>query len=321
VESRAHPHVSHGTPGRRAAKLILLAAVVAVAVPSTTYKLLLPHLGPDASISGCLAACPVNGLVIAEQPALALELADVRRFTAIAVALATGALLIWRLTSGTPPQRRAMAIGAPIALLFTAAQISYQVLKLAAPDAAALHNVIQWTFAAARSSIWYGFLFALIAAQLFAGRTLHGLVRQSLRRPSQRELEAMLRQPLGDPQLRLAFWDPERTTWAGADANGAAWRPFGPGSGRDVAVIERGDGQPAVAIDHDAQLADDPELLRAAGAVALLAAETPSSTPRGTTPWSNSDVLARESSPPATASGRRSSATSTTASSSGCSRS
>jgi signal transduction histidine kinase len=255
----------------RFAKSILIAAVLVVVLPSTMYKLLSPHLGPDASISSCLAMCPPNGLVLSAQPSLALDLADIRRFGAIGVGIATGALLIWRLMSGTPPQRRAMAIGAPIALLFTVAQVSYQVLKLAAPDATALHGVVQWVFAAARSSIWYGFLFALIAAQLFAGRALHRLVRQSLRRPSQGELETMLRQPLGDPNLRLSFWDPGTATWGDSDTEGVGLSP--PEAGRDLTIVERGDGSPAVAIVHDAQLNDDPELLRAAGAVALLAAE------------------------------------------------
>jgi signal transduction histidine kinase len=145
-----------------------------------------------------------------------------------------------------------LAIGVPIALLFTLMQITYQLLKLVAPDSTALHGGVQWVFAAARSSLWYGFLFALIAAQLFAGRVLHGLVRRSLRRPSRRDLEAMLRKPLGDPGFRLMFWDPAIETWDDADAEGVL-RPPHPGSGR--------------ALD------DDPELLQAAGAVALLAAE------------------------------------------------
>ena len=39
-----------------------------------------------------------------------------------------------------------------------------------------------------------------------------------------------------------------------------------------LTVAER-DGRPAVAVIHDAQLAEDPELVHAAGAVALLAQE------------------------------------------------
>jgi signal transduction histidine kinase len=254
-----------------AAKLILLAAVV-VALPAfLVVAALLPQLGPDGSISGCRALCPDNALAIASHPSLAVDLNKLERVAIIAVALATGGLLIWRMVTGTPPQRRALAVGAPIALLFTLLQITYQFLKLVHPEGTALHSVIQWVFAGARSMIWYGFLLALIAAQLFAGRALRTLVRQSLRRPTQRELEAMLREPLGDPGLQLLFHDPQTGGWIDADAR-VAHELVEPGSRRGFTVVER-DGRPAVAILHDAQLSDDPELLQAAGASALLAAE------------------------------------------------
>ena len=166
--------------------------------------------------------------------------------------------------TGTPPQRRARIIGTSVALVFIAAQITFQSLRLAEADGETL-QFVQWVLAVARSLIWYGFLFALVAAQLFAGRALHQMVRQSLRRPSRSELEAMLREPLGDPDLKLMFLD--GTSEAAAD------QLFEPKAGREVTIVEREDGTPGAAIDHDAQLADDPELLRAAGVVALLAAE------------------------------------------------
>ena len=173
------------------------------------------------------------------------------------------ACLLWRIVSGTPPQRRALAIGTPIALLFLLLQAAYNLRSALGYDPTSLDTFIQWAFAGARSLLWYGFLFALIAAQLFAGRALHRMIRQSLRRPSHSELEAMLREPLGDPKLRLVFRDPRTGAWADAR---------GPGPGDDLTIVE-GEGDTAVALLHDVQLNDDPELLRAAGAVALLAAE------------------------------------------------
>jgi signal transduction histidine kinase len=73
----------------------------------------------------------------------------------------------------------------------------------------------------------------------------------------------MLRGPLGDPGLRLRFWDVRTDAWDDV---------VDPRPGESVTVVDN-EGRPAVALIHDAQLEDDPELLRAAGAVAVLAAE------------------------------------------------
>ena len=73
----------------------------------------------------------------------------------------------------------------------------------------------------------------------------------------------MLRVPLSDPRLELRFWDSRAESWDG---------PLEPAPGCSVTVIER-DDRPAAALIHDAQLNDDPELLHAAGAVAVVAAE------------------------------------------------
>ena len=79
----------------------------------------------------------------------------------------------------------------------------------------------------------------------------------------------------------------------------------------------RRDRSPAVAIDHDAQLSDDPELLNAAGAVALLAAENASSTRAGTSAVQELERHVRDSSEPATPNDARSNRTFTTAFSNG----
>jgi signal transduction histidine kinase len=253
-----------------ATKAILWVAIVGQVVPVMVIFLFLPQVGADFSLSGCRAGCPENALAITSDPTLALHTFDVVRVVILVVALATIVLLLWRFVTGTPPQRRALAIGTPLGLLFLVSQFLHQGYKLVARDATEPVD-LQWLMAIARSLLWYGFWFALIAAQLFAGRVLQRLVRQSLRRPSQRELEAMLRGPLGDPRLRLAFWDPASAAWVDADG-GARREPPQPGPGFALTLVEYAQ-RPAVAIVHDAQLEDDPELLQTAGAVALLAAE------------------------------------------------
>ena len=183
-------------------------------------------------------------------------------YAVLALAVVVAALVIHRFVTGTPPRRRALAVGTPVALLFLLCEIIYQLLGIVGAEDTELYDIVIWVFVAARAAVWYGFLFALIAAELFAARAMKRLVEQSLHHPSKQELEPMLREPLGDPQLRLQFLDR-------GDRDEVAIEP---GPGRDVTVVQR-DGTPAVAIEHDAQLNDDPELLNAAGAVALLAAE------------------------------------------------
>jgi hypothetical protein len=99
-----------------------------------------------------------------------------------------------------------------------------------------------------------GFLFALIAAELYAGRVLRRLNRDSLGRPTFRELEGLLRGPLGDPGLRLGFWRAEPREWV--DSEGALLAP--PGAGQDATEFDR-DGRPVIAIVHDKQLSESRE--------------------------------------------------------------
>jgi signal transduction histidine kinase len=242
-------------------------------VGRTAIWLTSPHSAPWFSISACRSSCPANYGAIWSPPRWAPQLVYGARAAVIVAALATAGLLVRKFFSGTPPRRRALAIGAPIALLYLLLQATYQGLQLFTPaDASAaaepVKGVIDWAFAGARSAVWYGFLLALIAAELFAGRTLRRLVGDSLGRPSFRELEGMVRGPLGDPGLRLGQWRGDSHDWA--DPDGEVLAPQRPD--QRLTEFERC-GRPAVAVVHDEQLSEDPELLQAVGAVALLALE------------------------------------------------
>jgi signal transduction histidine kinase len=242
----------------------VLLAVALVSLGLTVAMVLLsPEVPPGGAISACRAVCPGNALVIASRPDLVLRLGDASKWVTMVLALGTSALLVWRFVAGTSPQRRALAVGTPIALVFLLTQAAYTAARIYPPPNTTFFKYMRWWFVIARSSLWYGFLAALIVAQLFAGRALQRLIRQSLRRPSERQLESMLREPLGDPSLQLRFWDAKAGGWDG---------PVEPKAGSALSVVEH-DGEPIVALIHDAQLSDDPELLQAAGSVALLAAE------------------------------------------------
>jgi signal transduction histidine kinase len=251
-------------------RVALGAAALLVVLPGLAVVLVSPRLGSAGAISGCTPACPANGLALGAAPSAASTLSDVARAGFLAVAVAAVSLIMWRFVSGSPPRRRALAVGAPLAILFLCVQAIYQALVLIDPHAGGSHQAIRWTFAVAASLLSYGWLLALVAAELFAARVLRSIVGESLRPPSPMELEAMLRRPLSDPNLRLAFWNPVAGSWT--DSGGVIVAPPQPAADQKVIEFEL-DREPAVAIVHQAELAEDPELLEAAGAVALLAHE------------------------------------------------
>ena len=255
-------------------RAILAVGALGGGAPWVAVWLTSPQFAQTFSISGCRTVCPGNGAAISSPLSFAPQLGYAVRSALIVMTLATACLLVWKFVSGTPPRRRALAIGGPIALLYVLMWAAYQSVGLLTPGqsraaAGPIKSVLDWTFAGARSSIWYGFLLALVAAELFAGRVLRDVVRRSLRRPSVDQLQAMLREPLGDPALRLGFWRPTTGDFVGTDGEALKSSER---SSQALTEVRR-DGQPAAAILHDKQLTEDPELLEAAGAVTLLALE------------------------------------------------
>jgi hypothetical protein len=187
-----------GLPERLVLALLIIFTVLVLVV-----TLAASHLAPGLSISGCRVACPKTGLGVLSPRSYHID-SHVLGALPVAIALATAGVIAWRFATGTPPRRRALAIGTPVALLFLLSEAIYRGLFLFAPNGLApsarpIQDILQWALAASRSFLWYGFLFALIAAELFAGRVLRDVVRRSLGRPSLRELEGMLRGPSGIP--------------------------------------------------------------------------------------------------------------------------
>src|SRR5262249_54535811 len=136
----------------------ILGAGVLLAAASAAGTLLSPEISGGGSISACRAACPSNALVIADEPHVVSRIFDLDRWGIVAVALATAGLLLFRLVTGTPPRRRALAIGTPIALVFLLVQATYQLTFIAGGSNEELNTIMRWTFLVARSLLWYGFL-------------------------------------------------------------------------------------------------------------------------------------------------------------------
>jgi signal transduction histidine kinase len=221
-------------------------------------------------VSSCSGSCPANAFFLSDRPSLASSLALWEGRAAVAIPLAVLAVLAWRFFTGASPTRRTVLVGQSVAAVFLLVDAAFNAQQLARPGSGGLHMYLGWALVVTRASLWYGFLAAVIAAELFAANVLRRIVRESLRRPSLGRFESMLRAPLGDPGLELAFWRPEPGVWV--DTRGEEMQVGSVRPGRLVSRIDQ-DGAPAAAIIHDARLADEPELLSVAGATALLARE------------------------------------------------
>ena len=115
-----------------------------------------------------------------------------------------------------------------------------------------------------------GFIIALLFARVYAGEALALMAGRLVGRPSVAAVEQLVRRVLDDPLARLAFWLPRREHFVDRHGNlvvldpaseGKTWRGFGHGE------------TPVLAIVHDPILGEDPELVDAVGATALLTLE------------------------------------------------
>jgi PAS domain S-box-containing protein len=88
--------------------------------------------------------------------------------------------------------------------------------------------------------------------------------------PTPSEAEASLRRALGDPSLRLAYWVDERQGYV--DTTGLPLDPDAMRDGRIATRIEY-EGRPLAAIEYDASLSHEPELLEEVLTTARLALE------------------------------------------------
>ena len=176
-----------------AAKATLAVSVIFNVVATTVYAVADPHEGPAFSISGCRAACPANGLAIWSTPAWlptfnhAMEPADRHpdrhgggpRLAVHHRHAATPSSAVDRRADRVAVFRHAGEL--PICFL------PHPRRPRVEPCARARWAPMDARGCAVVRLVWV--LVCVIAAELFAGRALRGLVGDSLGRPSLRELE------------------------------------------------------------------------------------------------------------------------------------
>jgi signal transduction histidine kinase len=251
------------------------AAIVGLA--GATFLLAeLPRMLVTASVSGlpavgqCGANCPPNPVLVIDSPKLsdAFRISETVLRTAWALALLT--YLVVRLVSASRPRRRALAPVYCAAVLFVAV---FGLRGLAADVLGSHPGLVSWSydlFFATRILLPFGFVAALLLAQAYAGSALAHMARELGGGPSVAAVERLVRRVLDDPHARLAFWLPRvgeysdyhgrRITLAAEDEM-RTWRAFGY------------KGETMLAVVHDPVLSEDPELVEAVGAAAVIAIE------------------------------------------------
>src|SRR3954454_13331626 len=183
----------------------------------------------------------------------------------IVAALAIVLLVVQRWTGATPPARRALVplvASGPIVLFAAALSIMSDYLDVSVSSTA--DKVIDWA-ALAYTLLPIAFLVGLLRSTLQRG-AVGGLVIELSDVASPDVVRDALARTLNDPSLELAFWLPRQDRYVDRRGHEVAL----PDGDRAVEVLENRSGRVAALI-YEPSLLENPGLVRAAGAAALLA--------------------------------------------------
>jgi len=226
-----------------------------------------PVVNGNGPLSGCTPACPANPLQVASTP----EWAAVLTPTVFAIAVALAALIIGiqvlRLVESSVPQRRARWPVAGVTLLFLVSFSAYYLSRALVPVEGPAVAALEGVYLIARLVLPVGFLLALVRADFFAARAARQLAERLAGIGSPTDLRESLATALGDPGLRVGFWDAGGQRFV--DRDGAALPPVVPERGEIWVPVMQGENEIA-GIVADQSLAAETDLLAAASAATIV---------------------------------------------------
>jgi signal transduction histidine kinase len=205
---------------------------------------------------------PRNLLLIEPDRRLSDALDAAQAAAGVALIVASLTILVRRWRTATPPQRRALA---PV-VWTGAAAFAVFVVAIGFDTAGNPQGGVELLAYVLLAMLPFGFLAGLLRSRLVQATAVSELVARLGQAPGPEALRAALADALGDPSLALAYWLPGPRRFV--DANG---RPISLQAGAWTEVELH--GRRIAAIAHDRSLADEPQLVRAAGAAAALALE------------------------------------------------
>jgi signal transduction histidine kinase len=240
--------------------------LVAVSYFNTTVIQLAAFVFTDPAKAGC-TNCPANPLLIDHsQAASVISAAQVD----IAVAL-LGAVVavLYRRWRSTPSQREAfapvLAVGSLTFLLLMASLIVEQ-----ANLSSNIDDGLTLALFGSIACLPFAFLVGLLRSRFSQAEAISSLVGRLSGGGGRGALRNALAEALGDPTLELAYWVPNQDAYV--DAEGRPRRIDPAPEGKIATTIEH-EGRLVAAIIHDADLAEEHDLVQAVGAAAALTLE------------------------------------------------
>jgi signal transduction histidine kinase len=253
-----------------AARWLMGALAFAVAAFFLPWALFSPVIAGGGPLTGCAPNCPENVLQLGSAPRLVEVAGKAETYSVLAITVAVLVVYLLRLRAASVPQRRALIAVAVTSLLFLPAYFAFNfsawILHLGQPALDAL----AWGIVGTRVLLPLGFLIALLQAERFAARAVQSLLERLASRPTPAQWRETIATALDDSALRLGYYDPQTESFLESDGTELVHPPAG--AGLAWVPVDR-DGRAVAAMVIDETLAEDPELVRAAASVTLLAVE------------------------------------------------
>ena len=203
---------------------------------------------------------PENLLAVTANTDVETAIVNVQRAIGAGVSVATAWVVVRRWRGASAPLRRAAE---PV---LWAGAASFVALAVSAVNDIVDQPLgdVEWLWWVVFATVPFAFLAGLLRVQMARGAVAQ-LVLDLGASPEPGGVRDALARALGDPELRLAYWVPERNGFVDADGRPVELSPAS-------TIVERG-GRRIAALEHDPALAEQPELLESVGAAAALALE------------------------------------------------
>jgi signal transduction histidine kinase len=241
--------------------------LVAIAYVNTIVVQLAAFVLNDPQ-QGC-AACPANPLLIDHADAAAGVVNAAQLDISIAVLGAVVAILYRRWRDSSHSQRRSfapvLAVGSLTFLLLIGSLIVEQ-----ASLSSSIDDGLTLALFGTLACLPFAFLTGLLRFRFSQAEAISSLATRLGGGVDRGSLRGALAEAVGDPDVELAYWVPSRNGYVDSAGRPMQLDPAPPGK---LATVIEHEGRRVGAIVHDADLGEEPDLVRAVGATAALTLE------------------------------------------------